>query len=49
MGFSSLVLNIPLIILGYRFMGKHLLSYTIWGTIVFPSFYGYGAYSQLYH
>lgn len=32
MGLSTLVLNIPLIILGYRFMGKRLLFYTIWGT-----------------
>ena len=33
MGLSTLVLNIPLIILGYRFMGKRLLTYTIWGTL----------------
>lgn len=33
MGLSTLFLNIPLIILGYRFMGKRLLAYTIWGTI----------------
>lgn len=33
MGLSTLVLNIPLIILGYRFMGKRQLVYTIWGTI----------------
>lgn len=33
MGLSSLILNIPLIILGYRFMGKRLLAYTIWGTL----------------
>ena len=33
MGLSSLLLNIPLIILGYRFMGKKLLAYTIWGTL----------------
>lgn len=33
MGLTTLVLNIPLIILGYRFMGKRLLAYTIWGTI----------------
>ena len=32
MGLSTLILNIPLIILGYRFMGKRLLFYTIWGT-----------------
>lgn len=31
MGLTTLVLNIPLIILGYRFMGKRLLAYTIWG------------------
>ena len=33
MGLSTLVLNIPLILIGYRFMGKRLLSYTIWGTL----------------
>ncbi|BDR60470.1 YitT family protein [Lactobacillus xylocopicola] len=33
MGLSSLLLNIPLIVLGYRFMGKRLLAYTIWGTL----------------
>lgn len=33
MGLSSLILNIPLIFLGYRFMGKRLLTYTIWGTL----------------
>lgn len=32
MGLSTLILNIPLILLGYRFMGKRLLAYTIWGT-----------------
>lgn len=31
-GLSTLVLNIPLIILGWRYMGKRLLVYTIWGT-----------------
>ncbi len=38
MGISTLVLNIPLIILGYRFMGKRLLAYTIWGTIALSFF-----------
>ncbi|MBA1394596.1 hypothetical protein EQ500_12110, partial [Lactobacillus sp. XV13L] len=33
LGLSSLLLNIPLIILGYRFLGKRLLAYTIWGTL----------------
>lgn len=32
MGLSTLIMNIPLIILGYRFMGKRSLFYTIWGT-----------------
>lgn len=38
MGLSTLVLNIPLILLGYRFMGKRLLSYTIWGTLCLSFF-----------
>lgn len=38
MGLSTLVLNIPLIILGYKFMGKRLLAYTIWGTICLSFF-----------
>lgn len=33
MDLSTLILNIPLILLGYRFMGKRLLAYTIWGTV----------------
>lgn len=33
MGLSTLILNIPLIILGYRYMGRRLLLYTLWGTI----------------
>ena len=38
MGLSTLVLNIPLILLGYRFMGKRLLAYTIWGTVCLSFF-----------
>lgn len=38
MGLSTLVLNIPLIIIGYRFMGKRLLAYTIWGTAMLSFF-----------
>lgn len=38
MGLTTLVLNIPLILLGYRFMGKRLLSYTIWGTLCLSFF-----------
>lgn len=37
-GLSTLVLNIPLIILGYRFMGKRLLALTIWGTVCLSFF-----------
>ena len=29
MGLSTLILNIPLILLGYRFMGKRLLAYKL--------------------
>lgn len=38
MGLSTLVLNIPLIILGYKFMGKRPLAYTIWGTLCLSFF-----------
>ena len=38
MGLSTLVLNIPLILLGYRFMGKRLFAYTIWGTLCLSFF-----------
>ncbi len=31
-GLSTLILNIPLIILGYRYMNRRQLVYTIWGT-----------------
>ena len=31
-GLSTLVLNIPLLIIGYKFMGKKLLALTLWGT-----------------
>lgn len=31
-GLSTLVLNIPLIILGWRYMSRRMLLYTIWGT-----------------
>lgn len=38
MGLSTLLLNIPLIIIGYRFMGKRALAYTIWGTLCLSFF-----------
>lgn len=37
-GISTLVLNIPLILLGYRYMGKRLLVYTMWGTLCLSFF-----------
>ena len=37
-GLSTLLLNIPLIIIGYRFMGKRLLALTIWGTLCLSFF-----------
>lgn len=38
MGLSTLILNIPLLLLGYSFMGKRLLLYTIWGTLCLSFF-----------
>ena len=38
MGLSTLMLNIPLILIGYRFMGKRALAYTIWGTLCLSFF-----------
>ncbi|GFZ26984.1 YitT family protein [Lactobacillus corticis] len=38
MGVSTLLLNIPLFLLGYHFMGKRLLAYTIWGTLCLSLF-----------
>lgn len=37
-GVSTLILNIPLIMLGYRYMGKKLLAYTIFGTLCLSLF-----------
>lgn len=30
---STLAINIPLIIIGYKFLGRRALIYTVWGTI----------------
>lgn len=38
MGLTTLILNIPLIIVGYRFLGKRLLAFTIWGTLALSFF-----------
>lgn len=38
MGLSTLILNTPLILIGYRFMGKRALAYTIWGTLCLSFF-----------
>lgn len=37
-GLSTLVLNIPLILIGYRYLGKKLLLETIWGTLCLSFF-----------
>lgn len=37
-GLSTIVLNIPLIFLGYKYMGKKLLFLTIWGTMCLAFF-----------
>jgi len=36
--YTTIVLNIPLIILGYRFLGKRALAYTIYGTAMMSVF-----------
>ena len=42
MGLSTLMLNTPLILIGYRFMGKRALAYTIWGTLCLSFFLWFG-------
>lgn len=32
--YSTLLLNIPLIVIGYRFLGKRALAYTVYGTVL---------------
>ncbi len=36
--YTTLVLNIPLVILGYKFLGKRALAYTIYGTVMMSVF-----------
>jgi len=37
-GITSLALNLPLFFLGWRYLGKRSMGYTIWGTICFSFF-----------
>lgn len=37
-GITSLVLNLPLFVLGWRYLGKRAMGYTIWGTVCFSFF-----------
>lgn len=37
-GLSTLILNIPLIIIGYRYLGKRLFWETVWGTLCLSFF-----------
>ncbi|WP_051188990.1 YitT family protein [Ligilactobacillus ceti] len=32
--YTTMVLNVPLLIIGYRYLGKKSLFYTIWGTVM---------------
>ncbi len=43
MGLSTLMLNIPLILIGYRFMGKRALLIPFGVHFAFHSFFGFGA------
>lgn len=36
--YSTLVLNIPLIVVGYKFLGKRALAYTVYGTVMLSVF-----------
>ncbi|MFB5926905.1 YitT family protein [Latilactobacillus sakei] len=36
--YTTLILNIPLVILGYKFLGKRALAYTIYGTVMMSVF-----------
>lgn len=47
MGLSTLLLNIPLILLGYRFMGKRLLAFTIWGTVMLSFFLWFWRFTNI--
>lgn len=37
-GITSLALNLPLFVLGWRYLGKRAMGYTIWGTVCFSFF-----------
>ncbi len=37
-GITSIVLNLPLFILGWVYLGKRAMGYTIWGTVCFSFF-----------
>ena len=39
-GITSIVLNLPLFILGWVYLGKRAMGYTIWGTVCFSFFCG---------
>lgn len=36
--YSTLILNVPLIIVGYKFLGKRALAYTVYGTVMLSVF-----------
>ncbi len=44
-GITSFILNVPLLILGWKVLGKYSLAYTVWGTVCLSFFlWFFGAY-----
>ncbi|MCT7707004.1 MAG: YitT family protein, partial [Lactobacillus iners] len=48
-GISTLVLNIPLIIIGYKYMGRRMLILTIWGTSCLSFFLNFWLHTPFIH
>ncbi|MCT7727295.1 YitT family protein [Lactobacillus iners] len=48
-GISTLVLNIPLIIIGYKYMGRRMLILTIWGTSCLSFFLSFWLHTPFIH
>lgn len=44
--YSTILVNVPLFAIGYRYLGKKDMFYTLYGTIASQSFYGFGSGSQ---
>lgn len=48
-GISTLVLNIPLIIIGYKYMGRRMLILNIWGTSCLSFFLNFWLHTPFIH